>query len=334
MLSSLSTEDVALCVLNALRNYESSKRQGQQAHSVEIPYNSESVPLSQLISSYLKSLQRYRQPNTIRIERDYLRVFEKNLACCSAKQVTTELIQEFLERKKYSTNSTRFLLKTLKNLFEFAKEQNWIPLNPVLKIKMPKPPKAIPRFVDIEVIDKILDGMSGRTKLYFSILRFTGMRPSEAIQLKARHVRQSTCYDRLTKLARTYPAFIFRASKTNSERVVPIHPELQKILQPYIQGMSPEEYLFKNKAGTSHQASMDSTLDRHTKRLGITGVSLYTFRHSVATDLLAKTGDLRAVQTILGHSSSSTTEIYAHALESTTLNAIGLLKQQNTPDNF
>lgn len=325
MQSNLSTE-VELYVLNALRSYELSKKLEQPICSIEIQREIETVSLPHMISAYLQSLQRYRQPSTIRIERDYLRVFEKSLSPYLSNEITTELIQDFLEKKKYSANSTRFLLKTLKCLFEFGLKNSWTQANPVLTIKMPKPPKTIPRFVDIEILDRLLNAMNGRTKLYFSILRFTGMRPSEAVQLKVRHIRQSTCFDRLTKLTRAYPAFIFLAQKTNSERVVPIHPTLESLLKPYIKGMGPDEYLFKNKAGTSYQPSMNSALDRLKKRLGITGVNLYTFRHSVATDLLAKTGDLRAVQTILGHSSSSTTEIYAHTLEATTLNAINLLK--------
>ena len=168
MQSNLSTE-VELYVLNALRSYELSKKLEQPICSIEIQREIETVSFSHMVSAYLQSLQRYRQASTIRIERGYLRIFENNLEDLPSNQITTELIQDFLEKKKYSANTVRFVLKTLKNLFEFAKEQNWASSNPVLKIKMPKPPKAIPRFVDIEVIDKILDGMSGRTKLYFSI---------------------------------------------------------------------------------------------------------------------------------------------------------------------
>ena len=119
--------------------------------------------------------------------------------------------------------------------------------------------------------------------------------------------------------------------KGGKERMVPLSPPARQALATWLntrdeieddrnsKGQSSSLFLFPSRGKTGH-------LTRHwfyqlIKDLAITGglnpdkVTPHTLRHAFATHLLANGADLRAIQTLLGHSDISTTEIYTHVLD-------------------
>lgn len=318
-------DDVKLYVIEAKKFHAMMGKMSQRHVLPDTIIKYQSIKIDKLISKYLLRIQGYRFLSTIQIEKGYLAIFSKMFGKLQTDELNGERIQYFLKERQYGANSCRFVLKTLNCLFKHGIEIGCLVENPIAGLKLPKMPKTIPKFVDIRLIDRILRKMRGRIKLYFMILRYTGMRPGEALALKVGNVKKTSCYNRKTNQTLPYSAFVFKSPKTNNERLIPIHKNLIQTLEKYIQDKPPNEHLFKSKSGEGHQKSMQSALKRCLTKMKLKGVNVYTFRHSVATELLAKTGDLRAVQTILGHASSKTTEIYAHALESVKVSAIGSL---------
>ena len=141
----------------------------------------------------------------------------------------------------------------------------------------------------------------------------TGMRISEALNVKLGEFKNAE--------------YLKIKGKGGKERIVPLMPEItQIILQycaecPHIKGDS--DFLFYGKNGKVLNAGVfQKTIRILRAQLGLPDdITPHAFRHSFATHLLAKSGDLRGIQELLGHASLSTTQRYTkidmtHMLES------------------
>ena len=116
--------------------------------------------------------------------------------------------------------------------------------------------------------------------------------------------------------------FIRVRGKGNKERLVPIHPKAQKLVESYIKHIrnhleiDPKysDILFLNRRGKSLSRQMIFIMLKDlAARAGIhKNISPHTLRHSFATHLVQGGADLRVVHELLGHESILTTEIYSH----------------------
>jgi len=148
-----------------------------------------------------------------------------------------------------------------------------------------------------------------RNRTILETLYSCGLRVSELINLKC------------SKLF-LEDGFLIVVGKGNKERTVPLNKILIKYLKNYIRlirshqdiATGHEDYVFLNNRGKQLTRMMIFTIvKKYTEKSGIKkNISPHTFRHSFATHLLQGGADLRAIQTMLGHESISTTEIYMH----------------------
>jgi len=107
-----------------------------------------------------------------------------------------------------------------------------------------------------------------------------------------------------------------RKSKRGASRTVPIGPELAGWLQAWNEKRPAEsKWFFCTRLGTQLLTShLRRMIKKYAKRAGLdpTQISPHVLRHSFATELLEEGYNLREVQTLLGHSSVATTQIYTH----------------------
>lgn len=224
-----------------------------------------------------------------------------------------------------STRARR--LSAVKQIYRFAFEESWRTDNPAIQIRGPGRAKTLPKTLEVIEVDRMLDAarQTGRTpsdKLrntcLMELLYATGMRVTELVSLPV-------------TAARGDPRMLLIRGKGGKERMVPLSPPARQALATWLntrdeieddrnsKGQSSSLFLFPSRGKTGH-------LTRHwfyqlIKDLAITGglnpdkVSPHTLRHAFATHLLANGADLRAIQTLLGHSDISTTEIYTHVLD-------------------
>jgi len=105
-----------------------------------------------------------------------------------------------------------------------------------------------------------------------------------------------------------------KAAKGKKDRYTLLSDKLVICLREYFKEYKPKEFLFEGQEGGpySSRSSQQVFVKACRKAKILKSVSLHTLRHSFATHLLENGTDLRYIQTLLGHGSSKTTEIYTH----------------------
>jgi integrase/recombinase XerD len=203
----------------------------------------------------------------------------------------------------------------LKSFFKYCLIENIIIKDPAVLLEGPKLKRTLPDVLSFEEIERIISKIDlstpdgTRNKAILETMYSCGLRVSETVNLKI-----SCLYLDI--------GFIRVIGKGDKERLVPIGRDAIKHIKIYKDNIrvhvSPqkdfEDILFLNKFGKSLSRVMIFYIIKDlAKKARITkNVSPHTFRHSFATHLVEGGADLRAVQTMLGHESITTTEIYTH----------------------
>lgn len=232
--------------------------------------------------------------------------------------VETETVRGFmslLRDKNYCKSTVARKLATLRSFYKFLVRRGHLATNPVASIRTPKQDKRLPKFLEVEEIERLLNNcdvntlLGARDRAILESLYSTGMRVSEVIAL---NVSDVDFEDNVVRIR----------GKGKKERVVPLGPSAAKAMLHYLDlrraqlppGRSDAEALFINKHGQRLSTrSVRRKLDKYLLEAGLdSSVSPHTLRHSFATHMLQRGADLRSVQQLLGHQSLSTTQVYTH----------------------
>lgn len=136
-----------------------------------------------------------------------------------------------------------------------------------------------------------------------SLIYACGLRCGELLELKPEHIDSNR------------HVLIIKQAKGRKDRIAPLSEKTIVMLRSYYTIFKPITYLFEGQVkGTMYDArSLQQVLKQAVAKCEIhKPVSLHWLRHSYATHLLEQGTDLRYIQEILGHSRSTTTEIYTH----------------------
>jgi integrase/recombinase XerC len=226
-------------------------------------------------------------------------------------------IREFLAYlygQNYTKSTTARKLATLRSFYKFLIRRGRVSLNPLSTIRTPKQDKRLPKCLDLEQVQKLLeapgdaDVLSARDKAMLEVLYSSGIRVSELVDLEMGDLDLQEGVLRVR-------------GKGRKDRLTPIGSQAIKALHRYFElrtgPKSPEADMprvFLNKHGDPLSTrSVRRKLDKYLLMAGLDpGISPHTLRHSFATHLLNNGADLRSVQELLGHQSLSTTQIYTH----------------------
>ncbi len=247
-------------------------------------------------------------------------VFPETPASLDEKHVKAEPLQireflAYLYGQSYTKSTTARKLATLRSFYKFLIRKGVVTINPLATIRTPKQEKRLPKCLDLEQVQKLLDApgdadiLSARDKAMLEVLYSSGIRVSELVELKMEDIDLNEGVLRVT-------------GKGRKDRLTPIGSQAIKAIQKYLEmraadpklGMEAGTRVFLNKHGESLSTrSVRRKLDKYLVQAGLDpGISPHTLRHSFATHLLNNGADLRSVQELLGHQSLSTTQIYTH----------------------
>ena len=263
-----------------------------------------------LFANYLLIDKKY-STNTIE---SYKRDLIKFNNYCNKKcdSINENDIKEYL---KYISNESKTSvarnISSLRSYYKFLMIEKIINKNCMENIEIPKLDKKIPKALDEEDIDKLLeiklvDNYSYRNKAMIELMYATGLRVSELVNLKIHDI------DLDMALVRTM-------GKGSKERIIPIGDYALYYISEYINNYRDSmlkkeynDYLFLNNHGKKMtRQGFFKILKKVAEENGIKkDFSPHTLRHSFATHLLNHGADLRSIQELLGHSDISTTQIY------------------------
>lgn len=236
------------------------------------------------------------------------------------EQVTEYLA--FLEAEGIAAASSARKLSAIRQFHKFLAADALRGDDPTRIIASPKARRSLPKVLSIAEIDRLLSlaeteieapeaseaqrAMSARLYLLLELLYATGMRVSELVELKRAAVMRDA-------------SFLTVRGKGGKERIVPLTDRARDAVKAYLTRPAPGVWLFPAGGESGHLSRQ--VFARELKglagRAGISAarVSPHVLRHAFASHLLAGGADLRVVQTLLGHSDISTTQIYTHVLD-------------------
>jgi len=197
----------------------------------------------------------------------------------------------------------------------FLDDEDFIPENPIEDLPRPRTGSPLPTVLSPAQVDQLLQAPDPqeqhgcRNRALLELLYATGCRVSEIADLRRSFVQLE---DRTVRVL----------GKGRRERSVPFSRRARTWLNRYLQderpsmtGATSSPYLFlSQKGGALSRQSIWRLVKRYAGKAGLSvdAVHPHVLRHSFATHMLQHGSNLREVQTLLGHSSISTTEIYTH----------------------
>ena len=227
-------------------------------------------------------------------------------------------IIEFLVDERKGGRSVRSMRRTvsaLRTFFKFLSRNGACDDDPTRYLEMPRDWERLPEVLEVEQMRRLLEAVAENPSRYplrdralLELMYATGMRVSEAIQLRTDSLRADL------GILRCF-------GKGSRERIVPVNQSALEAVAEYVEKERPRlakqtgsDLLFLSRAGNPLGREVVSELLRkYALKAGIPNhVTPHTLRHSFATHLLRRGADLRVVQEILGHVKVETTEIYTH----------------------
>lgn len=206
------------------------------------------------------------------------------------------------------------LIASLRRFYRHALREQRITLDPTLHIDSPKLPRSLPKSLNEEEVEALLDApvtaqpIGLRDRAMLELLYACGLRVSELVGLKVTEVSLQEGVIRVTG----------KGSKT---RLVPMGEEAVEWIGRYLKDARPgilqkrlSDSLFVTQRGEAMtRQAFWYLIKRYALQAGIQKpMSPHVLRHAFATHLLNHGADLRVVQLLLGHADISTTQIYTH----------------------
>tara|TARA_R110002020_G_scaffold438535_3_gene648999 strand:- start:8221 stop:9306 length:1086 start_codon:yes stop_codon:yes gene_type:complete len=237
-----------------------------------------------------------------------LKQYEKHSKITYIDEVSFENLSAFMRsrEKKCAANTMKRTRGFLVRFFNFAENMDWINKSPARKLKKYKMEKKTPYHFTDEEITKIMDS-AGVFKLFYQFMLYTGIRCTDLFEM----TRDVFYMHPETK--RMYISF--HMSKTGEELNVPLLPEAEALL-PFLG----DDYLFPGFQGTGwddYRRAQNWNLMENFKLIEYhkKGIRNHTFRHTFAMNLINKGTPKEVIQQLLGHTSITTTEIYANKMK-------------------
>ena len=214
-----------------------------------------------------------------------------------------------LRSRGASPRTCQRMLSSLRSFFRYLEKQGVVDANPAAGIRSPKRGNRLPNTLDADLTAKLFDlepsnALEKRDLAMIELLYGSGIRLSELVRIDIQDLNLTNGLVRVT-------------GKGEKTRIVPLGTQSMAAIESYLAtrpGVEPSAALFVTKTGkrVSRRTVQQRVKRWGQARLGSNVLHPHLLRHSFASHVLESSGDLRAVQEMLGHADIATTQIYTH----------------------
>ncbi|NMH59915.1 tyrosine recombinase XerC [Alteromonas ponticola] len=251
--------------------------------------------------------------HTISNYRRQLIVIADILAITDWRSLTQVDIKRVLAASKRANQQPRSIalrLSALRSFCQYLIEQGYLDTNPVEGIRAPKTGRPLPKQLNGDEMQQLLANdqdadIACRDMAMFEVMYGCGLRLNELTSLNLADIKSD--------------GTVWVTGKGNKQRVLPLGRAAAKAIHAWLKvrgnyASMYESALFVSKRGTRiSNRQVGNRLNELANSQGINQrVNPHKLRHSFATHVLESSGDLRAVQELLGHANLSTTQVYTH----------------------
>jgi integrase/recombinase XerD len=224
----------------------------------------------------------------------------------------------YLRERKYSNATVARRTAAVKSFYAFLFSIRAVSIDPTTTIESPRVEREVPKSLTPVQVDELMElPLRSRTpdrmrdRAMFEVLYATGMRVSELVGLNIGDVD-------LTK------KMVHCVGKAQKVRMIPLSESAVTAVEEYRDnarsqlvkdGEGDADTLFVNhRGGRLTRQGFWLILKQYADELGVSDLNPHMLRHSFAAHMITSGVDLRRVQTLLGHASLSTTQIYAQTI--------------------
>ena len=265
---------------------------------------------------YQQQVRFYSKHTAMAYRRDLAKLIQsaesRNLS--TWQEVQADTIRQALNDARLDglgAKSCQRLLSTWRSFFAHQQRNGVRKTNPVIGIISPKSSKKLPSYLDTDEVTHLLDGsldqsdpIQVRDRAMLELTYSSGLRLSELANLQLTDIDLADQSVRVT-------------GKGNKVRLLPLGKQAMESLALWLKSRMQldkqvSQALFISRRG--HSISPRNIQLRMAKMASAMGLKLHPhmLRHSFASHILQSSGDLRAVQELLGHADISTTQVYTH----------------------
>ncbi|MDT8319010.1 MAG: tyrosine recombinase XerC, partial [Xanthomonadales bacterium] len=216
-----------------------------------------------------------------------------------------------LHRKGLGARSLQRLLSAIRSFYRWAMREGLANHNPAASVQAPKTARKLPQTLDIEAVAQLLDirdqsPLALRDKAIMELFYSSGLRLAELATLR---------WDAIDRTG----GLITVTGKGNRTRLVPLGRCAGDALDNWRKvrgqfgGFEHPQVFLSSRGQPISRRTIQARIRHWARKQGLPQkIHPHLLRHSFASHLLESSGDLRAVQELLGHADISTTQIYTH----------------------
>lgn len=276
------------------------------------------APLQSAVDAFLRYLRVERQLSPLthssyQIQLQALMALAMDIKLTDWRQLDVAKIRMLVARSKRAglgTSSLALRLSALRSFLDWQVRQGTMAANPAKGIATPRAPRHLPKNIDVDEVGRLLDinldePLAVRDRAMLETMYGAGLRLAELVGINLRHLDLAE-------------GEVWVMGKGSKERKVSIGRTAVSWLEQWLRlrdsfGPSDDALFLSSRGRRISARNVQKRFAEWGIKQGVNSpIHPHKLRHSFATHVLESSGDLRAVQELLGHANLSSTQIYTH----------------------